>query len=66
MEIEDAHKLLISLGWTFTGQSCGCGGGEKKRSYNKDNNKIVIKIRSKQYELNQTGYKPLSELATSI
>jgi hypothetical protein len=66
MEIETAHKFLIGLGWTFTGQTCGCGGGEKKRSYNKDNNKIIIKIRSLQYELNKQGFKPLSQIYTDL
>jgi hypothetical protein len=66
MEIETAHKFLTSLGWTFTGQTCGCGGAAKKRSYNKDSDKIIINTRTKTYELNNQPKKPLQELATSI
>lgn len=66
MEIETAHKFLLSLGWTFTGQSCGCGGAAKKRTYNKDNDKIIINTRAKTYELNNQPKNTLSELATSI
>lgn len=66
MEIETAHKFLLSLGWTFTGQSCGCGGAAKKRTYNKDNDKIIINTRTKTYELNNQPKNTLSELATSI
>jgi len=66
MEIEEAHKFLASIDWIFTGQSCGCGGAAKKRSYNKDNDKIIINTRTKTYELNNQPKKPLSELATSI
>jgi hypothetical protein len=66
MEIETAHKFLISLGWTFTGQTCGCGGSAKKRSYNKDNDKIIINTRTKTYELNNQPKKPIQDLATSI
>jgi len=66
MEIEEAHTFLTGLGWYFTGQTCGCGGSEKKRTYNKESNKIIIYVRSKQYEINRTGKKALSELATNI
>ena len=44
MEIEDAHKFLLSLGYTYTGQTCGCGGSAKKRTYNKTDNKIIINL----------------------
>jgi hypothetical protein len=66
MEIEQAHQFLISLGWTYTGQTCGCGGSAKKRSYNKDNDKIIINTRTKTYELNNQPKKPIQDLATSI
>jgi hypothetical protein len=66
MEIETAHKFLLSLGWTFTGQTCGCGGAAKKRSYNKDSDKIIINTRTKTYEINNQPKKLLQELATSI
>ena len=66
MEIEHAHKFLLSLGWTFTGQTCGCGGAAKKRSYNKDSDKIIINTRTNTYELTNQPKKHLSELATSI
>jgi hypothetical protein len=66
MEIEDAHKFLISLGWTFTGQTCGCGGGAKKRTYNKDLDKIIINLRTKLYEINNQPKRPISELSTNL
>lgn len=66
MEIEEAHKFLISLGWTYTGQTCGCGGAAKKRTYNKNFDKLIINIRTKLYEINNQPKKPLQELATSL
>ena len=66
MEIEDAHKFLLSIGYTYTGQTCGCGGSAKKRTYNKVDNKVIINLRTKHYTHNNELPKPIQELATNL
>jgi hypothetical protein len=66
MEIEDAHKLLLLFGYTYTGQTCGCGGSAKKRTYNKTDNKVIINLRTKQYTHNNELPKPIQELTTNL
>lgn len=62
MEIDQAHTLLINSGWTYTGETCGCGGSAKKRSYNRQYDRLIINLRTKLYEINSGGKKPIQDL----
>lgn len=62
--MNEAHNHLTSIGYKYIGESCGCGGAEKKRTYRKDDIKILIYMRSLTYTINGIIKKPIQEITT--
>jgi hypothetical protein len=59
MEIK---TFLISNGWKYLGQTCGCGGSAKLDKYSKGNQRLSINLRKETYKINVQ--KPISEIQT--
>jgi hypothetical protein len=63
--IEDVHQWLTSIGWKYTGETCGCNGQAKKRTYHSDKGKIIINKKLLTYSYAETINKPLTEIYTN-
>lgn len=62
--MNEAHNYLLAQGFKYIGESCGCGGSEKKRTYRKNDLKILIYTRSETYTINGIIKKPIQEIFT--
>lgn len=59
------HEQLISLGWKFRRETCGCHGAEKKRIYTKENEQLVYYTKRNLFQINNDAKKPISEIETT-
>lgn len=64
--IQRAHDFLLSLGYIFTGQSCGCGGKPVTRTYKTTEKQIKIFTKNETFKINNSTVQPLEEIYTSI
>lgn len=63
--IEETHQYLLSKGWKYTGETCGCNGQAKKRTYHSENGKIIINKKLLTYSYAETINQPLSQIFTN-
>ncbi len=62
----ETHNYLLQIGFKFAGESCGCGGAEKKRTYRKDDIRLFIYMKSQTYTTNGITKKPIQEIYTEF
>lgn len=60
--IMEIKTFLISNGWKYAGQTCGCGGSPKLDKYLKDNKRLTINLRKNTYKINV--HKTIQEIYT--
>ncbi len=64
--ILQAHQWLLSLGYKFTSQSCGCGGKPVIRTYKTTENTIQIFVKNETFKINQGPVAQLAEIYTTL
>lgn len=55
---------LISIGWKYMGQTCGCGGSPKLDQYLKEGKRLNINLRKETYKINGSIQKTIQEIYT--
>jgi hypothetical protein len=63
--ITPLHKQLLDAGYIYGGESCGCNGTPKKRTYHKNDLKLTINMNNRSYIVtdNETKYhEPIENL----
>lgn len=60
--IDQVDQWLRSLGWKYTGETCGCNGQAKKRTYHSDKGKIIINKKLLTYSYAEKINRPISEI----
>ena len=57
------HDMLIASHWQFKGQSCGCSGSAKKRTYIRNGETIIINLKKNTFTKNSVNEKPIEEVS---
>jgi|688.fasta_scaffold95125_5 hypothetical protein len=61
---EQAHEYLLSIGYLYLGESCGCNGMPKKRKYARGDEQVNILPKRQVYYTENRIKKRLHELFT--
>ena len=57
------HDLLLAAHWQYNGQSCGCGGRPKNKSYRRNGETIQINLKLNTFRKNKEHEKHLDEVS---